>query len=113
MPFNKAPSNWLGAGYTLSTNVAGFNTNDAATNKVLLQLTNSEANASTGDIREIIFATIEAFYQAWLSKDSADRPAKLSITRNGTTTAAGNINYTYNFQIEVKPTAVNVADEPV
>lgn len=113
MAFNKAPSNWLGAGYTLNTNVVGFNTNDAATNKTLTQLTNTEANASTGDIREVMFAMLEAFYQAYIAKDNADRPSKLSISRNGTTTSTGNINYTYNVQVEVSPTAVNVTPEPV
>lgn len=113
MPFNPSPSNWLGAGYTLTSNVVGFNTNDAATNKTLTQLTTTEANASSGDIREVMFAMLEAFYQAYIAKDNADRPSKLSISRNGTTTAAGNINYTYNVQIEVRPTGVNVTPEPV
>lgn len=111
MAFNPAPSNWLGAGYVLTSNSIGFNTNDSATNKTLTQLTTAEANASSGNIREVIFAMVEAFYQAYVSKDVADRPTKLSISRNGTTTVSGNINYTYNFQIEVSPTAVNVANE--
>lgn len=111
MPFNPIPSNWLGAGYTLTTNVAGFNTNDATSNKLLTKLTTAEANASSGDIREIIFSMIESFYQAWISKAEADRPTKLNITRNGNALPNGNINYTYTFQLEVATTSLNVASE--
>jgi len=111
MAFNPAPSNWLGAGYVLTSNSVGFNTNDSATNKTLPQLTTAEANATSGNIREVIFAMVEAFYQAYITKDTVDRPTKLTISRNGNTTSTGNINYVYNFQIEVSPTAVNVANE--
>jgi hypothetical protein len=112
MAFDKNPVTWLGAGYTTGTNTIIFNTSNAATNQTLPQLTNTEATAgAAGDIREIMFAMVDKFYNAYNAAAVADRPNKLSILRTGSTTATGNIVYNYNFQIEVAPSAVNVAGE--
>jgi hypothetical protein len=113
MAFDKNPATWLGAGYTTGTNTIIFNTSNAATNQTLPQLTNAEAavGANAGDIREIMFAMVDKFYNAYNAAAVADRPNKLSILRTGSTTATGNIVYNYNFQIEVAPSAVNVAGE--
>jgi hypothetical protein len=111
MAFDKNPVTWLGAGYTNGTNTAIFNTSNHAT-PALPQLTTTEATAgAAGDIREVMFAMVDKFYTAYNAAAAADRPNKLSILRTGSTTPTGNIVYNYNFQIEVTPSAVNVAGE--
>lgn len=48
----------------------------------LPELTDAEANASTGDIRKIYFALAEAIYQSWNNTATANRPTKMTIARS-------------------------------
>lgn len=82
MAYNAAPSSFFGAGYNLSTSVMGLTTVTAAGDKALVQLTDVEANATTGDWRKVVFAIMEQLNTNWQTLDAADRPTKLSITKN-------------------------------
>jgi hypothetical protein len=77
------PSTWLGSGFSVDTvnHLIKFNTNNAATNKLLKQLT--DAQAST-DIRQIVLAFCEAIYQANRTQFLADNKVlQMNISRSG------------------------------
>ena len=76
------------------------------------ELTAAEADGDTGDMRRVLFAMLEAFYQTWLTIPTADRPAMMTIYRNTSTNdTTGEITKTYQFQFKVKHTGTEVVDE--
>lgn len=111
MAFNPAPSAWLGAGYSLAANAITLNTADAATDATLLELTDVEANATTGDIRAVFHGLSEGMFAAWLAQATADRPQQVSITRVISGRPDGKVNYQYNLNF-VMDANVEVAPEP-
>jgi hypothetical protein len=115
MAFDPKPSTWLGAGYTVASHVAGFNTQTASANKTLPQLTDTQADPTTGDIRDVAFAICESLYQAWLTQGSAAQPTRMTIARSAATgsTTTGTIKYTYflTFQLTPTPTGTVVVAE--
>lgn len=103
MAFDPAPSTWLGAGYTLSTHVVGLTTNDAVTNQILLQLTDALADPTTGDIRDVMMATCEAFFQAYAAIAAPDLPTRMIVARttsSGPSSTSIRLQYTLSFDIE-------------
>lgn len=102
MAYTKVPSTWLGAGATLSSHVIGFNTNDASSNKTLTQLTDADANMTTGDIRVIYYALCEKMFQSWVTQ-SGSQPAKMTIRRAVTQDSGANIRETYILDFIVTP----------
>lgn len=78
----------------------------------LVELTDAEANASTGDVRKMFYAMAEALYQSYNRTDRDDRPEQMSVFKgispdvsNGTET----VTYTLRFTTEGSR---EVADEP-
>ena len=112
MAFDKKPSTWLGAGYASSSgsHTVTFNTNDAASNKTLTQLTDANADPDTGDIRIVGFALLQALYAAALAQ-SANLPTKMTITRSVQAQTGGNIKYSYNMSFVVSASSYSVASE--
>lgn len=113
MAFTQTPTTWLGAGYSASSgsNTITLTTGTASTNVTLPELTNTEANASTGDIRKIMLAVVEKFYDKFNTTVLADRPAKMSISR---VIVAGQDNTntaTYQFSFTLSPSVLEVANE--
>lgn len=111
MAFNKAPSFWLGSGYSLDgspTDAIKFNlsNNSPAT---LLELTAAEANPTTGNIQEIMFAFCEKFYQVYESMRVSGSPAGSDAPENLTVRVTTNTiqvqpevlqrSYTFNFNV--------------
>src|SRR5882724_11414548 len=111
MAFDPTPSVWLGAGYSLSSSVAGFNTNTAGSNKLLVQLTDALANATTGNIRSIMMAMCEAYFQAWQTQGTSAQPTKMTISRSTTTGPASTTVFTYTFKFTVNASTFAVASE--
>jgi|LauGreDrversion2_6_1035139.scaffolds.fasta_scaffold31484_2 hypothetical protein len=113
MAYTKTPTTWLGAGYSANSgsNTVTFTTGTASTNVTVAELTNTEANASTGDIRKIMLAFVEQFYRAYNATATADRPLKMTITRN-IVAGQDNVNTAnYQFSFTLSPTVLEVADE--
>ncbi len=112
MAFDPKPSTWLGAGYGVTSHVAGFNTNDASSNKLLTQITDADADPTTGDIRKLTMALLETLYKAWLTQ-AGSQPAKMTINRTQGNTRAldGSVQYTYTIKIQVLPSAISVPAE--
>jgi hypothetical protein len=94
MAFDKTPTTWL-PGYALTSSQAIFNTATHAPTVTLPQLTDTEANASTGDIRAVAFAMIEALFQGWVSQVGSE-PNKMTISRVIT---PGSTTLTYQYQL--------------
>lgn len=78
----------------------------------LPELTGTEANPSTGDMRKIMFAIEDAVYTSYQAIASADRPAKWVNTRSSSISDASDIT-TRNFvnQFYTEATGEEVADE--
>lgn len=102
MAFTKAPSTWFGAGYSLASSNIKLTTVTAGSNIALPQLTDTDANATTGDIRVVAFAIVEALYQAWVAQ-AGNQPTKMGISRSASNKTTGKITYKYDFQFEVSP----------
>ena len=109
MAFNKAPSFWLGSGYSVTGgNAVQFNlsNNSPAT---LLELTAAEANATSGNIQEIMFAFCEKFYQVYESMRVSGSPAGSDAPQNLNVRVTTNTiqvqpevlqrSYTFNFNV--------------
>lgn len=113
MAFNPAPSVWLGAGYDndAGAHTISFNTFNAASNKLLAQLTDALADPTTGDIRDIMMAVSEAFFQAWEAVADADHPVRMTVTRQCTSGAATSQQLTYRFVFQVDPVSFTMTDE--
>jgi len=111
MAFDKKPSTWLGAGYATGTNTVIFNTNAAASNKLLAELEDAEAHATTGDIRAVVHALCEALFVAWNAQASADRPTRMTISKSMVGAPNGtDLNVSYQINLTLTP-EVEVAAE--
>lgn len=116
MAYDAKPSTWLGAGYASSSvaHTITLNTNDAASNKTLPELTDAEADPTSGDVRKLYFALLEALYQSYNATAAADRPTKMAIYRSSTVDeTTGNIARSYSVQFSVVPSGIEVIAEPV
>jgi hypothetical protein len=118
MPFtDTTPASWLGAGYNTQSGKIELNTNDAAVNKLLTELTDAEADENSGDIRKLIFGVIDGLFTKLRAKNTslapADRPVNMTFSRGTNVNEATGIltrQYTFTFQLEAA--SVEVADEP-
>ncbi len=83
MALDKTPTTWIANwsenGINITVPLATFD-----------ELTAAEADAVTGDIRKIVFALIEHLYQTYIAKATADRPAKLTMTKTVAANAVRN-----------------------
>jgi hypothetical protein len=96
------PAALFGAGYSLASSVAGFNTNTAGSNKLLTELTDAEANASTGSAEKILFALLE------MIRAKIESPATAGTTLTGIRMVTqdiaaipGKVRRNYNFYVDV------------
>ena len=115
MAFSATPSGWLGAGYTLSgsgtTAAVNFGIS-GNTNEALPEITSTEANATTGDIRKIYYGIVEKLYQSYLAKATADRPNRMAISKSSNVDATtGLITTNYTIQFVLAATGLDVTTE--
>jgi hypothetical protein len=111
MAYNKAPTATL-PGYTSD------GTNITIPIASLLGLTAAEANATTGDAREVALAFIRTYKAKQQSLAVADKPATMSVrVVNQSYVSAGNlansVMVTYELQFYVEEGLANVIAEPV
>jgi hypothetical protein len=114
MPYTSVPSTWLGAGYTVSgsgsTAAINFGIN-GNTNATLDQITLAEANASSGDIRKILYGIVEGIYQKTLAQ-GANLPNRFSISKSSSVNATtGLITTNYSIQFVLEATGLEVTAE--
>ena len=75
------------------------------------ELTAAEADATDGDIRKVLFALLEQAALAYAALPSANKPAKMVVSRSTNLRSDGNLDRTYTFAFELAPASVDVADE--
>ena len=91
------PTNWI-AGWTEDGTDVTFPIAS------IPELTAAEADAVTGDIRNILFAMLEQMYQVWAALDSADRPANMTISKSSSLNATTGVvvnSYSVRFNCEI------------
>jgi len=105
MPFDPKPSTWL-------ANWSEDGTNITVPIATFLEMTAAEADATTGDIRKVLFAVCEALHAKWLATPAADRPVRMTISKNSTVNSATGITtHRFGFDFETQTTAQEVAAE--
>jgi hypothetical protein len=78
----------------------------------LYEVTDTEANATTGDWRKVLFGLMEMIYYKWTGTATADRPGKVSVTRSASVNNATNeITRRYTVSITLNPGTVDVSAE--
>lgn len=99
-------------GATLNMTDAGTGTHTLKIMGVLRELTDTEAHATTGDIRKIMWAIADALYRRGLTIASADRPRNMTLSKSAFVNAeTGAITALYSFQFILAPTGLEVAAE--
>ena len=93
MAFDKTPTSWIANwsedGTDISVPIASFS-----------ELTAAEADGTTGDIRDIVFAIIQHLYTTYNALATADRPDKLTIKKTATYNSVYNkLTNRYTFTI--------------
>lgn len=108
MPATVTPVSLFGSGYSYGTNQIIFNTADHGT-PLLAELSEAEADATTGDYREIIRAILhktEALYAALTTK-----PNKFTIRKSKTLNSDDKVVETYVVSVTVDATLTNTTAE--
>jgi hypothetical protein len=113
MAFNKSPQDWIDGIVSIE--------DDHVTPESLViplssipELTSAEVNDTTGDIRRLLFAVVDSFYQAWNAKPNADRPVRMTVSRQTTVNdALGTTTRNYTFSFAISTGSIEVAPEPV
>jgi len=117
MAFSATPSGWLGAGYTVSGSgtTAAINfgiSGNTAVGEALPEITSSEANATTGDIRKIYYGLAEKMYQSYNLKATGDLPNRMTFNKSSSVNSStGLITTTYSFQFVLAATGLDVTAE--
>lgn len=81
MAYSKTPSTFFGAGYSLSASEVKMTTATAGSNNLLTKLTDAEANATTGDWREICWSICYALYSKWAALSNSSKPTKAKFSK--------------------------------
>ena len=76
----------------------------------LPQLTAADADATTGDIRKVLFALLDQIYTVWTALPTAERSTKMLVSRSQSM-SGGKIGTSYRFDFQLDPLAVEVTDE--
>ena len=101
MPYDKSPTSFFGSGYSYSSaeKKITFSTSNSTHAIKLDELTNAEANASTGDARKLVYALI-LFIEQRVTALAGNKPTKMLVstsTSNGSAQAsAGGILKTFS-----------------
>lgn len=106
MAFDKTPTEWLTGwsedGTDITVPIGTFPELDA-----------DEADGTTGDIRRILFALIEKFYQEYNSRDAEDRPTQMRIYKSSSLNpSTGEVANSYSFLFTCALEGQEVKDEP-
>ena len=104
---DKSPVDWLGAGYKSVPGKIELSTNSAP-EALLSELSDADADGTTGDVRVLLVALIEGLYAKYLAKYSTlSEEDKSSIPRFQRVVtvdqATGAISRNYNFRVTYEP----------
>lgn len=117
MPFNDDPSDFFGAGYALTSSEVRLNTASNGGTVLLSKLTDAQANASSGDARDVARALCYMLYEKWLLLTNTEKPVQMKLEKNiiALTPTVDNPQalqeqYIFTFNVTSDPQAV--IDEP-
>lgn len=100
-------------GALINLTTAGSGSNTMQASGTLMEVTDAEAHATTGNWLKVLFGFCEACYQRFNSTPAADRPTQGGITRfSSTNDITGLTTRNYTFRFVVQTDAVEVAPEP-
>lgn len=102
-----------GANVSVSGPAIVFRSSGASAGSNLLSsLTDTDANETTGDVREVVFALSEAIFSKMNALATADQSNKLTVTRDTfEDTTTNEFVRTYTFSLRMNAPAFTVADE--
>lgn len=103
--FDAKPSSWISSWAEDATNVTFPLASLDQT------LTAAEADATTGDWRKCFFSIIDHTFQYYNGLAAADKPGKLSITKNASLQSDGTYVLTYQIRVTTDVTAQDVSSE--
>ena len=121
MAFDKVPQNWI-PGIQLVSLLEGPGV--AIPLSSLPKLSASEVVSSTGDIRKVYFALIDALHSAFVNKPTVDQPLKMGVGKEYEETNDSlllRMRVIFDFLVtdfnsdvlpEPEPVSYEVADEP-
>ena len=113
MAMNLAPSHWLTGFELLAANGTATAQSIAIPLSALPGLSAAEANASTGDIRKVARAICAALHKAYIEEATADRPARMEISRNTSVDeSTDSTTRIYQARFQVAVAEEEVVDEP-
>jgi hypothetical protein len=100
-------------GSTLAIPVSGTANNTIQAMGSLDEISNAEMAAdSSGDWRKVFYGVMEMLYSRWNNTPQADRPQKVSISRNSSVNeTTGSITKYYTVSISTEPSALEVTPE--
>lgn len=79
---------------------------------LLAEVTDAEANASSGDWRKVCFGLVEMIYKKWTLTAIADRPTKMAVSRSSSVDeATGQITKYYTFSFVTEAGSIEVVGE--
>ncbi len=96
------PGEFFGAGYSLGSNKVSLETATSAGDPLLTQLTDTDANATTGNAQQVVIALADVCYEKFNAIASADRPTNLTITRQSSvddTTGVRTVNWIFTAKV--------------
>lgn len=108
MAYSQKPSDWF-ANYSLGSSQAKFNTSTNGS-PTLSEVSDTTANATTGDVRQLLWAILNHAYTYYLGLAGADRPQKMVMNRTTSEDANGNVNRTISVTWIMDETMTNTVD---
>jgi len=104
MAFDKTPTTWL-------ANWSEDGTDITVPLATFPEMSAADADASTGDIRHIVFAICEKLHTTYVGTATGDRPNKMTISKTATVHTARNViasRYTFSIETEIATQEVRV-----
>ena len=106
---DRTPGVWLGPNASLAASQLKFNTNTNAA-PCLTELTDAQANMTTGDIAQTCMAILNKCYAHWQGLAQVDRPVKFTMTRQTSEDQTGQLHRTFQISFLLDETIGTVVD---
>lgn len=101
--FNGSPTNWI-SGYSSD------GTNMVIPIASLSYLSAGQCNATTGDVRQIVFAIQETIYQKWITIPTTNQSGRVTVSR-ASTVYTNRIAHIYTYRADLTPASLIVMPE--
>jgi hypothetical protein len=112
VPFSATPSGFFGGGYSLTASEVKLTTATHADPKLLTKLSDADANATTGDWRDICRALCYMMFDKWEDVSSGNLPVKARFSKNTVAQGNGTLQETYTFVYYTESDPQEVVPEP-